>query len=124
MNPLALRSWSGHSLGNVPPWPELVATAAKRGGAEIADGRPGRLWSLHLADRVLLMEDGRLIADGSHAELLRTEPRYAEVLAQAEEHERQVRATLEDGEGPRAGADAPRPDVLEPIDVAVGGGGG
>jgi len=31
---------------------------------------------------------------------------------------------LEDGGGPRAGADAPRPDVLEPIDVAVGGGGG
>ena len=83
-----------------------------------------RLSTISLADRVLLMEGGRLIADGTHAELLRTEPRYAEVLAQAEEHERQVRAAFEDGEGARAGARSPRPEVPEPIDIAVGGGAG
>ncbi|TML43945.1 MAG: ABC transporter ATP-binding protein [Actinobacteria bacterium] len=82
-----------------------------------------RLSTISLADRVLLMEEGRLIADGTHAELLRTEPRYAQVLAQAEEHERQVRAAFEDSEGARAGADSPpQPDELEPIDIAVGGG--
>jgi ATP-binding cassette subfamily B protein len=30
---------------------------------------------------VLLIEDGRVIAQGTHAELLATEPRYRQVLA-------------------------------------------
>src|SRR3954447_17488652 len=34
---------------------KLVRTVAVRGGAEIADGRRGRQWSLVLADRVLLV---------------------------------------------------------------------
>jgi hypothetical protein len=34
---------------------KLVRTVAVRGGVEIADGRPGRQWSLELADRVLLV---------------------------------------------------------------------
>jgi DDE superfamily endonuclease/Helix-turn-helix of DDE superfamily endonuclease len=33
----------------------LVRLVAKRGGDEIADGRPGRQWALPLADRVLLV---------------------------------------------------------------------
>jgi hypothetical protein len=33
----------------------LVAMVARRGGSSIADGRPGRPWSLELADRVLLV---------------------------------------------------------------------
>ncbi|MEV4665425.1 transposase family protein [Micromonospora echinofusca] len=33
----------------------LVRLVAERGGATIADGRPGRQWSLDLADRVLLV---------------------------------------------------------------------
>jgi ATP-binding cassette subfamily B protein len=43
-----------------------------------------RLSTISLADRVLLMEAGRVIADGTHASLLATEPRYAEVLAAQE----------------------------------------
>ncbi len=43
-----------------------------------------RLSTISLADRVLLMEAGRVIADGTHASLLSTEPRYAEVLAAQE----------------------------------------
>lgn len=34
---------------------KLVRLVAKRGGDEIADGRPGRQWALPLADRVLLV---------------------------------------------------------------------
>jgi ATP-binding cassette, subfamily B, bacterial len=44
-----------------------------------------RLSTIGLADRVLLMEGGRVVADGPHAELLENVPLYAEVLAQAEE---------------------------------------
>jgi ATP-binding cassette, subfamily B, bacterial len=33
-----------------------------------------------LADRVALLADGRIVATGSHAELLATEPRYAELM--------------------------------------------
>ena len=40
-----------------------------------------RLSTISLADRVILLEGGRVAADGTHAELLATEPRYVEVLA-------------------------------------------
>jgi ATP-binding cassette subfamily B protein len=42
-----------------------------------------------LADRVALLADGRIVAAGSHAELLATEPRYAELMgdAAADEHD-------------------------------------
>jgi ATP-binding cassette, subfamily B, bacterial len=43
-----------------------------------------RLSTISLADRVLLLEDGTVVADGTHAELLATEPRYAQVLAQTD----------------------------------------
>jgi ATP-binding cassette subfamily B protein len=42
-----------------------------------------------LADRVALLADGRIVATGTHAELLATEPRYAELMgdvAAAGEH--------------------------------------
>jgi ATP-binding cassette, subfamily B, bacterial len=40
-----------------------------------------RLSTIGLADRVVLVEDGAIIADGTHASLLATEPRYGRVLA-------------------------------------------
>ena len=40
-----------------------------------------RLSTISLADRVALLEGGRVAACGTHAELMATEPRYAEVLA-------------------------------------------
>jgi ATP-binding cassette subfamily B protein len=44
-----------------------------------------RLSTIGLADRVVLMENGRVIADGTHESLLATEPRYARVLASQDE---------------------------------------
>lgn len=41
--------------------------------------------TISLASRVVLLEGGRVVADGTHKELLATSPLYAEVLAQAEE---------------------------------------
>jgi ATP-binding cassette, subfamily B, bacterial len=40
-----------------------------------------RLATIGLADRVVLMEEGRVVATGRHDELLATDRRYAEVLA-------------------------------------------
>jgi ATP-binding cassette subfamily B protein len=46
-----------------------------------------RLSTIALADRVVLVEDGRIVASGTHRELMASEPRYAEVLARAAEAE-------------------------------------
>jgi hypothetical protein len=47
----------------------------------------------------VLLDDGRIVADGTHAELLATTPLYVEVLAQVEEEERGWR----DAEGAERG---------------------
>jgi ATP-binding cassette subfamily B protein len=46
-----------------------------------------RLSTISLADRVVLMESGRVVAEGTHADLLARVPLYAEVLAQVESGE-------------------------------------
>jgi len=43
-----------------------------------------RLSTISLADRVVLVDRGRVVAEGTHAELLATTPLYAEVLAQGD----------------------------------------
>ena len=37
--------------------------------------------TIALADRVVLLDDGRMVAEGTHDELLATNERYREVLA-------------------------------------------
>ncbi|WP_426366743.1 ABC transporter ATP-binding protein [Streptomyces sp. E-08] len=44
-----------------------------------------RLSTISLADRVVLLDGGRIVADGTHKGLLASTPLYAEVLAQADE---------------------------------------
>jgi ATP-binding cassette subfamily B protein len=58
-----------------------------------------RLSTISLADRVILLDSGQIVADGTHAELLATAPLYAEVLAQAaseEQEEAEAAAGRED----------------------------
>jgi ATP-binding cassette subfamily B protein len=40
-----------------------------------------------LADRVVLLDRGRIVAEGTHTELLATSERYRRLLAQQEESE-------------------------------------
>lgn len=50
-----------------------------------------RLSTIMLADRVVLLEDGKIVASGTHTELMAGEPRYVEVLARAEKEEKLLR---------------------------------
>ena len=62
----------------------LTALAANRAGRTtilIAH----RLSTIAAADRVVLLEDGKVRASGLHSELMATEPAYAEVLAHLED---------------------------------------
>jgi len=54
-----------------------------------------RLSTISLADRVVLLENGRIAADGTHTELMRTEPRYVEILARSEEEDKIKRERAE-----------------------------
>ena len=49
-----------------------------------------RLSTIRLADRVVLLEDGRVAASGTHTELMTTEPRYAEVLAHFDDEDEEA----------------------------------
>jgi len=56
--------------------------------AEVMQGRTTiiiahRPATIALADRVVLLDEGRVVADGTHERLLATSPRYREVLARA-----------------------------------------
>ncbi|MGI9623595.1 MAG: ABC transporter ATP-binding protein [Acidimicrobiales bacterium] len=44
-----------------------------------------RLSTIALADRVVLLENGHLVAQGTHRSLLASEPRYVQILAEADE---------------------------------------
>jgi ATP-binding cassette subfamily B protein len=46
-----------------------------------------RLSTISLADRVVLLDQGRIVADGTHASLLASTPLYSEILAQAAHEE-------------------------------------
>jgi ATP-binding cassette subfamily B protein len=54
-----------------------------------------RISTINLAERVVLLEGGRVVADGTHAGLMATEPRYAEVHAQIVESDLARRARRE-----------------------------
>ena len=52
--------------------------------------------TIALADRVVLVADGRVVGDGTHSELLATSARYREVLAAAEQREAELMAAADD----------------------------
>ena len=52
--------------------------------------------TIALADRVLLIDEGRIVAEGTHAELVATSDRYRDVLAHsAERNARTRRASVD-----------------------------
>ncbi len=83
-----------------------------------------RLSTIALADRVVLLDQHKIVADGTHAELLETTPLYAEVLAQAGEFEREADAEMVEDESEAAG-DQTEPDgkPLRALLDSVRGGG-
>ena len=73
-----------------------------------------RLSTISLADRVVLLDSGRIVADGTHAELLASTPLYSEVLAQASSEEQRAAEAAAGAEG--LGLDD---DVLAPVSVSL-----
>lgn len=74
-----------------------------------------RVSTINLAERVVLLEGGRIVADGTHRGLMATEPRYAEVLAQIEETDAARRVRLaEEAEVAARRADLTDPDAPAP----------
>ena len=65
-----------------------------------------RLSTINLADRVVFTEGGRVVATGTHAELMAGQARYVQVLADAEARAAETRRTA-DPEGLPAGGPAP-----------------
>ena len=48
-----------------------------------------RVSPISLADRVVLIEDGVVVADGTHSELMANDQRYVSILAEAEKKDQQ-----------------------------------
>jgi ATP-binding cassette subfamily B protein len=81
-----------------------------------------RLSTIALADRVVLIDSHKVVADGTHAELLESTPLYAEVLAQAADFELEADSQQDapedsDGEGAETGR-----GLADLLDAARGAG--
>jgi ATP-binding cassette subfamily B protein len=63
---------------------EAMATVMRDRTTIVIAHRPG---TIALADKVLLLDDGRVAAEGTHDELIASNARYREVLASFVEHE-------------------------------------
>jgi ATP-binding cassette subfamily B protein len=77
------------ATSSVDPTKEHEIRAALR---EVMHGRTTliiahRAATIALADRVVLLDGGRVVAEGTHDELLATSARYREVLAQTDAHQ-------------------------------------
>lgn len=71
-----------------------------------------RLWTVHRADRIALLADGRIAESGSHSELMAIDGRYAHMYRlQAERFRRGTR----DGQGARSGQDGGAEQGRDPI---------
>ncbi|MGW2841568.1 ABC transporter ATP-binding protein [Streptomyces sp. NPDC001493] len=85
-----------------------------RVGAGIKELRQGRTTVtfasspllLDLADRVVLVHDGTVVAAGRHRELLRTDPLYRSVVTRETEDETAATTAVGTGPAPGAGADS------------------
>jgi ATP-binding cassette, subfamily B, bacterial len=76
-----------------------------------------RLSTINLADRIVLLEGGRIVATGTHQELLRTEPRYSRTLSQIQEEQTEAAAKGDDRDAPTQIKD----EDIAPIDRPLNG---
>ena len=76
-----------------------------------------RLSTIALADRVALLEGGRIVATGTHRELLATEPRYADILSNFEDDSDRHDSDQQDSD--QKDSEAPG---LDPTPIPGGGG--
>ncbi len=74
-----------------------------------------RLSTISLADRVLLLDHNKIVADGTHAQLLESTPLYAEVLAQAGAFEEEADRADADGEEEADPDGRPLRDLLDSV---------
>ena len=78
-----------------------------------------RLSTISLAQKVALLEGGRIVAQGTHSDLMREEPRYAAVLAHLEE-DQEARLAAQEA---RAAAQAARQEAIDKMRQRMGDGG-
>ena len=71
---------------------------------------------------MVLLEDGRVVAEGTHAELMRTEPRYAEVLAHARDDDADEGTDQLEDEDDLSYRRRIALSVARPPDAGIGGG--
>jgi ATP-binding cassette, subfamily B, bacterial len=81
-----------------------------------------RLSTIALAERVVLVDSHKVVADGTHAQLLETTPLYAEVLAQAAEFEDEADATEEAATGSEDDDEETGRGLADLLDAARGAG--
>jgi ATP-binding cassette subfamily B protein len=74
--------------------------------------------TIALADRVVLLDAGRIIEEGTHAELLERSERYREVLNAADDEDSSIDVEVP-GSGVLAPREAPGSGVLAPREVQV-----
>jgi ATP-binding cassette subfamily B protein len=85
-----------------------------------------RLSTISLADRVVVLEDGRIVAEGTHTDLMAGEPRYRAILAQGSAEEQRLWGAAAIGEdeatdagaGPDSGSAAQLIETPDP-DIAI-----
>ncbi len=82
-----------------------------------------RLSTISLADRVVLIDSHKVVADGTHAQLLASTPLYAEVLAQAAEFEQEADDHEEASEGGSGDGGETGRGLADLLDAARGAGG-
>jgi ATP-binding cassette subfamily B protein len=74
-----------------------------------------RVSTIRLADRVVLLEDGRIRAEGTHEELLLTVPAYREILEHSAERRRPVHPPREDAARRRWRGAGDAAGLVEPL---------